>query len=317
MKGPTIFALLTSAALSIFSARATARNKPPQMLAAVMDLYGYTSTQQSALMAVLHLYKTSPPSEFPSHEAANDWFKNATQLFLRRGERWDPKNIALDARLEPHRERLLAACHTLGMIDQEKPLVKTPYIIIPGALDTRVYKRIKALVAGIKEGALNPDATILFLTCQERVLQEAECPQLTSNRTERGMAEYLWEQAKREHLVLTNLTASFISGTPKQDKTRADTEDTAIAMRTALNNTKAALTVVIEQPYKNRFASTFQRTNNNPFHFYSQKLDTQTDDFKLFILPDNIGRDIYGQFQHVMQFCRKLDQALRPTSAPT
>jgi hypothetical protein len=310
----TALLLAGCASLSIFFGRKTARDKAPQMLATVMDLYGYTKPQQTALMALLRIYRNRPPRVFDNLEGANTWFKDATQGFLRRGERWDPKNVALDAMLAPHHTELLAACDTLGMISEEKPLIKTPYIIVPGALDIRVEKRIQALASGIIEETLSPTATILFLTCKERVLRDGECPELTDNRTEKGMAEYLWIRAKEKHPALKTLQARFISGTPKDGKTRADTEDTAIAMRETLDDPKSAMTVIIEQPYKNRFESTFQRTNPNTFHYFAEGLDTQAAGFRPFILPDNIGRDIYGMYSHVAQMCQEMDQGVQLTS---
>jgi len=142
------------------------------------------------------------------------------KLWLQKGkERWE-----FDARYESLKPQLWPLFEEMGLLKQIKPKKsRYDYALVHGALLSRVKERVDYLTSLYQEG-IRFDS-IVFLT-GARPLEESEKKQLEGLRTEREMAEWVYE---RSHLP-KEIPVLFIDAPMKSSKegvlVRPQTADT-------------------------------------------------------------------------------------------
>ena len=264
----------------------------PVILADIMSAYGYNSiNQQVALMKLLEINNIDIKYGFKNRSLANDWFKNATQKLLRKGERWSFENQKNINKLESHRDKIINIADDLGMLNFKKPALKNNYVaVLPGALESRVYDRIKIIKDAIKEGY---KFTKVVAVTGYRKLQDTECLAITdeSKRTEADMIEFVWHQEAEKFPELKNLEFEVSVAKKKSNKDRSNTEDTVREFNVKNQN----ILVCIEQPYASRFYSIFNtilRPKNNTVSVFTNTIEKhEIDDLLMF--QDEIARRVY------------------------
>jgi|GEM_PF-6020208 hypothetical protein len=258
----------------------------------VMQDYGYSKTQQKALLDLLKTYQVNTTCTARNKQEANQWLIQTTQKhWLRKGERWSPENETLEQRLQADKSHFLTILEQLGRNQTMTPSpqdIKHHIAAIPGGTKPRVSMRFNAMIEKINQGTI---PTKIIAVTGYRALLPEEAPEITENRTEAHMIKQTWYALVKDHPELAKIPFEISESKKPEGQARANTFDTVQKLAKRDDCQNGTLVVYIEQPFAPRFLSIFSAYMHIPVFIDTKAIDAKQN--PLFLWPDEEARRIY------------------------